>query len=46
MSKHTLSGDTRVRVLDFMKIIASDFPASGFLSYLRERIDSASSKSE
>src|SRR6202022_3194822 len=36
------SNDTRVRVDDFIKIIASDFPASGFFLYLPVRIDSAS----
>ena len=36
---------TRVRVDDFMKIIASDFPASGFLVYFPARIFSASEKS-
>ena len=39
------SNDTRVRVDDFMKIIASDFPASGFLVYFPVRILSASEKS-
>jgi hypothetical protein len=33
-----------VRVDDFMKIIASDFPASGLRSYLPNRIRSPSSK--
>src|SRR5919206_5091006 len=36
------SKDTRVRVDDFMKIIASDLPASGFFLYLPARIFSAS----
>src|SRR5687768_15202192 len=39
------SNDTRVRVDDFMKIIPSDFPASGLRSYLPFLIDSASVKS-
>src|ERR1051325_11029667 len=36
------SNETRVRVDDFMKIIARDFPASGFFLYLPARIFSAS----
>jgi hypothetical protein len=39
------SNETRVRVDDFMKIIASDFPASGFFLYLPARINSASENS-
>ncbi len=36
------SNDTRVRVLDFMKIMASVFPSSGVFVYSPARIDSAS----
>src|SRR5688500_5709340 len=39
------SNDTRVRVEAFMKIMASDFPASGFRSYFPVRMRSPSSKS-
>src|SRR5690606_30772315 len=38
------SKDTRVRVEAFMKIIASDLPASGMRSYRPSRIASASRK--
>ena len=39
------SKETRVRVDAFMKIIASDFPASGLRSYLPSRMRSPRSKS-
>ena len=39
------SKETRVRVEDFMKIIASDFPARGFFAYLPMRMRSARAKS-
>src|SRR5687768_15280181 len=38
------SKETRVRVDAFMKIIASDFPASGFAAYAPVRMRSARSK--